>query len=128
MKIMIEKVVDEEILDDYFSGLWEAPSIDYWGYINEYPPHYVNNSIIDIAKAEYPSEFTYQSIMKFVVNGGGLQILDVEDFDEFLGFLCYDNLIKGFQKFYEEGWEYEYDSESVDLITQYALFGEVVYG
>ena len=82
---------------------------------------------------KYLGEYAHEQISR----GGALKLYDAEDDTEYE--LTKDKFINGFRKAYEDGYlngacagdridTGEVDAEIADVIVQFALFGEVVYG
>ena len=116
MKIEIE-ISDQDIIDVLTTAL-EGGS-NYWYWIEELPK--------DLNK-----EFsTSESICKYVLAHpeNKIMISDVET-DEELGYLCKDNIRTGISLFTSAGYSFDpaMDANDADILFQYIVMGEVVYG
>lgn len=84
------------------------------------------------AKAALEKEATFEDLFFHILrNGEQVQLFDVEDEDE-IWFLTLDKLLHGMKLAIDNGdWDGDVDSldgDIGDMIFQYALFDEIVFG
>lgn len=116
MRIEIE-IKDKDIVDALCTAL-EGGS-NYWYWIEELPEGLSN-------------EFsTSESIINWILCNpeNKIEITDVET-DEILGYLCKDNIKLGLELFIENDHIFDpaMDANKADILFQYIVMGEVVYG
>lgn len=120
LKVEIEVEVSNEDIDDIVSSALEG-GINYWCCSAE------------IGEEEYLGEYASEQISR----GGTLILYDSEDDETYV--LTKENLLKGIAQAIKAGhgisWIEEgkldlctFDAGDADLVVQYALFGEVVFG
>ena len=113
---------DEDMLDIISSAIYD---ISYWGGVN-------NDTVTwDYARKELP-DGTFEDRMYHILKSGlSVEMFDVEDMDE-IWHLTLDKLLNGIklsiQNGYWTGNMDDIDGEVGDIIFQYALFNEIVYG
>ena len=117
------KFSDEDMLDIISSAVYD---IGYWGGIHDSNEYYE-------ARDELNKEYrTYEDILYHMLKkGDNIVIYDVEDELETWG-LTLDKLLNGIKLAIEnKSWDGDIDTidgEIGDIIFQYALFEEIVYG
>lgn len=116
------KFSDEDILDIISSAVYD---IGYWGGIHDSNEYYE-------ARAELEKNCTFEDILYHMLKkGNSILIYDVEDELETWD-LTLDKLINGIKLTIENGYWTgnmdDIDGEVGDIIFQYALFNEIVYG
>ena len=117
------KFSDEDMLDIISSATYD---ISYWGGVDN-----DTNEWWD-ARAELPKDSTFEDLMYHILkNGHRVLIFDVEDMDE-VWYLTLGKLLDGIKLTIENGYWTgnmdDIDGEVGDIIFQYALFEEIVYG
>jgi hypothetical protein len=114
---------DADILDVICSAVYD---IGYWSCIDNDTEVWNNTS--DSLDKDSTFEDVFFEVLK---SGNAVHLIDVED-DEEIWELTFDKLLHGMQLAIDSGdWDGDVDSldGSVgDMIFQYALFDEVVYG
>lgn len=118
---------DEDMVDIISSAVYD---IGYWGVI-----HNDTNEWWE-ARSEVPKDTTFEDLMFHILKKGEeILILDREEMDEEDGefwSLTLDNLLNGIklaiQNKYWDGDLDTIDGEVGDIIFQYALFNEIVFG
>lgn len=116
------KFNDDDMIDIISSAVYE---IGYWGGVN-------NDTVTwDYARNELP-DGTFEDRMYHILKSGlSVEMFDVEDMDE-VWYLTLDKLLNGVKLTIENGyWNGkmdDIDGEVGDIIFQYALFEEIVYG
>ena len=113
---------DEDILDIICSTVYD---IGYWACINNDTEEW------DEARKEIP-DGTFEDRMYYILEcGHEIEICDAEDPDE-VWYLTLDKLLNGIrlaiQNGYWNGKIDDIDGEVGDIVFQYALFSEIVYG
>jgi hypothetical protein len=114
---------DEDILSVICSAVYD---IGYWSCIDNDTEswHKTSNSMDD----DHTFEDVFFEILK---NGQAVELIDVED-DEEIWELTLEKLIRGMQMAIDNGdWDGdvdELDGAIGDMIFQYALFDEIVFG
>lgn len=114
---------DEDLLDVISSAIYD---IGYWSCIDNDTEvwHKTSDSMDD----DHTFEDVFFQILK---NGHAVELIDVEDVDE-VWELTLDKLIRGMQMAVEQNyWDGDIDSldgEAGDIIFQFALFDEIVFG
>ena len=113
---------DEDMVDIISSAVYD---IGYWGGINNDAEEW------DEARKEIP-DGTFEDRMYYLLEyGHEIEMFDIEDPDE-VWHLTLDKLIDGIklaiQNGYWTGKMDDIDGEVGDIIFQYALFNEIVYG
>ena len=100
--------------------------IGYWSFIDNDTDTW--NKTSDSMDDDHTFEDVFFAILK---NGNSVQLIDVEDCDEVWD-LTFDKLLNGIklsiQNGYWTGNMDDIDGEVGDIIFQYALFNEIVYG
>lgn len=116
---------DEDLIDIFSSAVY---SIGYWCRIDN------TRNEWNEARAELPKDCTIEDEMLHILKKGqSIQLDDVEgDGVEDYWSLTLENLLKGIKLTIENrhwnGNQYDIDGEIADLIFQYALFDEIVFG
>jgi hypothetical protein len=114
---------DDDILDIICSSVYD---IGYWSVIDNDTE--VWNATSDSMDEDHTFEDVFYAILK---NGQAVQLIDVEDPDEVWD-LTLDKLLTGIklaiQNGYWNGKIDDIDGEVGDIIFQYGLFNEIVYG
>lgn len=120
MKVKI-KFSDEDIVDALVGAL-EGGS-NYWYYLPDTDM---------VAKIEDKS-FT-EAIIIAALNGAVIPVNDLEmqeDEPEFLGNISKENIERGLKLYIEDGREFdpgEMDADDSDVLFQFVVMGEIVYG
>ena len=114
---------DDEMIDIISSATYD---ISYWGGVDNDTNEWWN------ARAELPKDSTFEDLMYHILKKGEKVLMfDVEDMDE-VWHLTLDKLLNGIkltiQNGYWTGRIDDIDGEVGDIIFQYALFEEIVYG
>lgn len=114
---------DEDLLDIISSAVYD---IGYWSVIDN-----DSNEWWD-ARSEMPKDSTFEDLMYHILKKGErIIIIDAEDDDEWWH-LTLDGLLDGIklaiQNKYWDGDIDTIDGEIGDIIFQYALFNEIVFG
>lgn len=131
MNIEIKQTVSREVLEDIFVTALEGGS-NYWYFLSE-------KAVKKIRKAVPKSEDPYLStaILKAIEKGVEIPINDAEDEEWEIGTLSIKSIQDGLQKLSESSqrWALErhmnedrMDADSADVVLQYMIFGEVIYG
>jgi hypothetical protein len=116
------KFSDEDMVDIISSAVYD---IGYWTVINNDTPEWKG------VREELPDE-TFEDRMYYILKQGkSIEMFDVEDADE-LWHLTLDKLLNGIKltienKYWDGGID-TIDGEVGDIIFQYALFEEIVFG
>lgn len=113
---------DDDILDIISSATYD---ISYWGGVNNDTDEW------EEARKELP-DGTFEDRMYYLLeHGQEVEMFDVEDPDE-IWYLTLDKLLNGIklaiQNGYWNGKIDDIDGEVGDIVFQYALFSEIVYG
>ena len=113
---------DEDVLDIISSAVYD---IGYWACINN------DTEKWDEARKEIP-DGTFEDRMYYLLeNGHEIEMFDTEDPDE-VWHLTLDKLLNGIklaiQNGYWNGKIDDIDGEVGDIVFQYGLFSEIVYG
>jgi hypothetical protein len=116
------KFDDDAMIDIISSATYD---ISYWGGVNN------NTAAWDNARNELP-DGTFEDRMYHILKSGhAVEMFDVEDMDE-AWTLTLDKLLNGIKLTIENGyWNGkidDIDGEVGDIIFQYALFEEIVFG
>jgi hypothetical protein len=111
------------IIDVISSAIYD---IGYWARIDN------TTDIWNVTSDSLPNDHTFEDVFFTILkNGQVVHLIDVEDADE-VWELTLDKLIKGIkfsiEHSYWDGDLYNIDGEVGDIIFQYALFDEIVYG
>jgi hypothetical protein len=122
---MTVKFTEDDIEDIVVTAL--EGGIGYWACLDN------NTPIWDEYRAKYPDEPCSILATQILLDGHGLEFTDEEDGARFRVFhLC--DLMNGIAQ-YAEGWgnivshlTEEFDAESADMVWQFGLFSELVYG
>lgn len=114
---------DDDLVDIISSAVYD---IGYWGCIDNTTEDWQRVS------ASLPSDSTFEDVMFTLMKKGySVDIEDAEGYDG-LWHLTLANLLKGIKLTIEHGfWNGKFDDidgEVRDIIFQYALFDEIVYG
>jgi len=119
MNLEIE-IKDKDIKDAIITAL-EGGS-NYWYWIDSIP-----EKIIPV-NSEKLLEYAFTNSLNNIVEEE-IAVEDVETGD-FLGYLNYENIQRGLQKFVKEGYIFDpaMDADEADVLFQYIIMGEVVYG
>lgn len=127
INLMIPHTISEEDISDLFSAAWNG-GINYWAVDYKLPEDFVPSP---------KNECLVEKMTECIKLGGTVKIAeDPEEEGNSEDFKWYDltleTLTKGFELYFarpdattEVG---DWDSEVSDIIMQYALFGEIVYG
>lgn len=114
---------DDAMVDIISSAVYD---IGYWSVIDNDTDAW--NAMSDSLDEDHTFEDVFYAILK---NGQAVQLIDVEDIDEIWD-LTLDKLLNGIklaiQNGYWNGKIDDIDGEVGDIIFQYALFNEIVYG
>lgn len=114
---------DDAMVDIISSAVYD---IGYWSVIDNDTDAW--NATSDSLDEDHTFEDVFYAILK---NGQAVQLIDVEDIDEIWD-LTLDKLLNGIklaiQNGYWNGRIDDIDGEVGDIIFQYALFNEIVYG
>lgn len=114
-------ILTNENIDDIMSTALEG-GINYWA------------DAADIVEGEFLGDYASDQISR----GGSLRIYDAEDDEEYI--LTLDKFLTGFaiacKNGYAEDWyddglginTCKIDAEGADIIVQFALFGEIIFG
>lgn len=114
---------DEDMLDIISSATYD---ISYWGGVDNEANEWWD------ARSELPRGSTFEDLMYHILKKGEKVIIfDVEDQDDTWD-LTLDKLINGIKLTIENGYWTgridDIDGEVGDIVFQYALFNEIVYG
>ena len=114
---------DNDMLDIISSATYD---ISYWGGVDNDANEWWD------ARSELPKGSTFEDLMYHILKKGEKVIMfDVEDQDETWD-LTLDKLLNGIKLTIENGYwtgnMNDIDGEVGDIIFQYALFNEIVYG
>lgn len=114
---------DDEMVDIISAAVYD---IYYWSVIDNDTD--IWNAMSDSLDKDHTFEDVFYAILK---NGQAVQLIDVEDDDEVWD-LTLDKLLNGIklaiQNGYWTGKIDDIDGEVGDIVFQYALFNEIVYG
>ena len=113
---------DQDLLDIISSAVYD---IGYWAGIHDSNDYYE-------VRDELPKDACFEDVLlQMLKRGNEIILYDVEDEDEDWG-LTLDKLLNGIKLTIEHGfWNGkldDIDGEVGDIIFQYALFNEIVYG
>ena len=111
-------IKDEEIIDCLITAL-EGGS-NYWYSIPDL-------SMVIKAKGKSLTESVIISALNHDVK---IPVYDVENYDEELGIISKENIQKGLQLFLDNGYSFDVamDADEADILFQYIVMGEIVYG
>ena len=114
---------DQEMVDIISSAVYD---IGYWAYIDNEAAEW------DEGRNEVSKDYTFEDLMYHILKKGEkITIIDVEDDDE-IWYLTLEGLLNGIklaiQNKYWDGDVDIIDGEVGDIIFQYALFNEIVFG
>lgn len=114
---------DKEMIDIISSAVYD---IGYWACIDNGTTEW------DEARNEVPKDYTFEDLMYHILKKGEkITIVDAEDDDE-IWYLTLEGLLNGIklaiQNKYWDGDIDTIDGEVGDIIFQYALFNEIVFG
>lgn len=117
-----KKITDEQIADLIIDGIESGTT--YWAFIH--------NDTTEFEKCYEKDLCTSEAIAEIILNGGAVEITDLEDSDNPKHKLTLERLLKGIQLNAEQRpWDSDldnYDSGTSDAIIQYALYDELVFG
>lgn len=131
MEITIKKVVSREILENICITALEGGS-NYWYYLSEGAIRIIRNAV---PKSEEP--YLAIAMLKAVLDHNAkVPISDAEDEDEVLGYLSNATLQERIDKLAnsDDSWaltnelDENGDASSSDVVFQYMVMGEVVFG
>ena len=132
MEIKIETVVPREVLENVCVTALEGGS-NYWYHLSDEAYRVIRKAV---PKNEDP--YLSTAILKAVLDHNvDVPINDAEDEDEVLGYLSAKTLAERMQKLYENEaskWalmnelNQEGDGDSSDVVFQFMVMGEVVFG
>jgi hypothetical protein len=128
MTIDIKIKIERDILENIFITALEGGS-NYWYYLNKENYMKAKNS----CGLGVPSENVFSAVYD---KGIDIEIHDAEDEDELLGTISKATLEPRLQKMVDDGFGHalmseineEGDAETSDMIFQYIVMGEIVYG
>lgn len=114
---------DDDMIDIISSATYD---ISYWCGVNN------DTEAWDKARIELSDDYTFEDLMYHILKSGhSIEMFDVEDMDE-VWYLTLDKLLNGIKLTIENGYWTgkidDIDGEVGDIIFQYALFEEIVYG
>jgi hypothetical protein len=114
---------DDDLIDIISAAVYD---IGYWSVIDNDTD--IWNETSDALDEDHTFEDVFFTILK---NGNSVQLIDIEDDEEIWDF-TFDKLLNGIklaiQNGYWNGKIDDVDGEVGDIIFQYALFNEIVYG
>lgn len=128
LKVKIEKEIPMEVLENVFVTALEGGS-NYWYTISE--------EAYKMVKRTITGEAFSTSLFKCVCERGMvIPINDAEDDEEVLGYLDFSKFPERLEKMYAngDGWSMEEelndegDANSSDVVFQYLVMGDLVYG
>lgn len=131
MEITIKKTISKDVLDNIFTTSLEGGS-NYWYYITDEQVQKVRQAV---PKSNYP--YIASAILEAVLEHNvEVEINDAEDEDEVIGVITRDTLIERLELLANssDAWALENelkedgDASSSDVVFQYIVLGEVVYG
>jgi hypothetical protein len=129
MKLEIE--LNQEILEDIFVTALEGGS-NYWYYIGEDTYNRIRKVV---SKEDEP--YLAVAMLKAVLDHGvEVAINDVESEEEEIGWISKETMQERLQDLYNSEYRWaleahmneEGDSESADIVFQYIVIGEAIYG
>lgn len=131
MKINIETKIDAEVLENIFVTAIEGGS-NYWLGISNKDIKLVRQ-VVSREKEECLSLAIYKAVCE---EGLELPIFDLEDEDEMLGILSMSTIPQRLGELMQSGdnWALrnelngDGDADSSDIVFQYLVMGEVIYG
>jgi len=131
MNITLKRTISRDILENIFVTALEGGS-NYW--------YYLSDEAVAIIRSYVPKEIEpclSIAILKAIEKGIEVPIHDIEDIDSLLGELSMDNIATRLQKLYDDtnysqSLDLEIaemgDASSSDVVFQYLVMGEVVFG
>jgi hypothetical protein len=129
MKLEIE--LSQEILEDIFVTALEGGS-NYWYYIGED----TYNRIRKVVSKEDEPYLSVAMLKAVLIHGVEVAINDVESEEEEIGWISKETMQERLQDLYNSDYRWaleahlneEGDSESADIVFQYIVIGEAIYG
>ncbi len=117
MKIEIE-IKDEDIIDALSTALEGGSNYWYWIENLDYVPENIDRSYV-----EYLINWILQDAE------AKIKITDVETSED-LGYLSNDNIKRGIDLFINNGYVFDpaMDAGDADILFQYIVMGEIIYG
>jgi hypothetical protein len=120
------KTITKSQLEDLMASVYEGGS-DYW---MDIPASEVRAVLI---KYGAPGKLVSQCFAWYLFDGNELTIVDTADLSETLGTLSLEGINKAMNNpacsaYFESLVTEDYDEETTDIIIQYAIFNEIVYG
>ncbi len=123
------EILSKELVKEAISGALEGGS-NYWYFLPDTSIYAVRHKV-----PQSENEYLSEAMSEAVYRGAEILIRDAEDINEVLGTLSEDNINKGLYKMLSEGREElndirsgQADAETYDVIFQYFVLGEIVYG
>ena len=115
MKVEIE-IPDQDIIDVLTTAL--DGGSNYWYYLP------------DLSMLVKSDEYLEDRIFNACIAGKSIPVYDVENDDEILGYINLENIKNAIKGFIEVGhsWDPAMDANDADILFQYIVMGEVVYG
>lgn len=131
MEITIKRKISKDVLDNIFTTALEGGS-NYWYYITDEQVQKVRQAV---PKSNYP--YIASAILEAVLEHNvEVEINDAEDEDEVIGLITRSTLIERLELLANSSDAWALDNElkedgdatSSDVVFQYIVLGEVVYG
>jgi len=119
MKVEIE-FKDEDVVDALVTAIESGTS--YWRSFK---------GTKKLVPNKYPDKSRSENLIAFVLEDGGeITVIDVEDVDEVLGVFNKENVLRGLKLFVEDGRSFDatMDADDADVLFQFMIMGEIVYG
>ena len=123
------EILSEQLVKDAIVGAIEGGS-NYWYYMPEVS---INHVRYKASKEDFPC-FS-EALGEAVYKGGEIIVRDAEDDNEVLGTLSIESINKGLYRMVSEGREEladmregNDDAETHDVLFQYFVMGEIVFG
>lgn len=131
MKIKIETKIDTQVLEDIFVTALEGGS-NYWCYLPR-ESKFAVRSVVPKDIEPYFSVATYKAVCEEAID---IPIFDAEDEEEMLGILSMSTIPERLGKLLQSGdnWALRNeldgngDADSSDIVFQYLVMGEAIYG
>lgn len=132
MEIKIETLVPREVLENVCVTALEGGS-NYWYYLSETAVDLIRK-VVPKNEDPYLSTAILKAVLDYHID---IPINDAEDEDEILGYLSHTTLIDRLQKLSQDEaskWalareiEDQGDADSSDVVFQWLVMGEVVFG
>jgi hypothetical protein len=120
------KTINKEQLEDLMVTVWEGGS-DYWMDVREKQMDKIRNY------KEFPLHFSFaEKMASYLMDGNPIRVSDCET-GEYLETLTLEKINQALNSteisdLVNDFLNEEYDADTTDVIIQYALFNEVVYG